>query len=81
MSPKQEAYATLIETLAMIYPPMVIALYFKFKTEKMKRPAPFAVKQTNTPPTPPAPPSPQKENKKASDIFTAFDPSKIEIPN
>ncbi|MDE2019758.1 MAG: hypothetical protein KGJ13_05440 [Patescibacteria group bacterium] len=91
MTPKQEAYATLIETCATIYPPMAVALYFRWLDAKNKQPKPApnaapvqSAPQSARPAPPPPPPKPEPKRNPAFDagnVFATFDPTKISIPN
>jgi hypothetical protein len=66
MTPKQEAYALLIEAAAMVYPPMFAAWIFRLKAEaEQKRKAAMM-----------RPVAPQQSNIKPP----GFDPSNIVMP-
>jgi hypothetical protein len=70
MTPKQEAYALLIEAAAQVYPAMAVSLYMRRMAEKETR------QKTQPPPTPkPAPAfTPGVSN------VNGFDPGNIRVP-
>lgn len=74
MTPKQEAYAVLMEAAAQVYPPMIVSVYFRKKME-----AEQSNKNIPQPPKPVAP-FPTAQPVEASLKPNGFDPTKIIMP-
>lgn len=89
MTPKQEAYALLIEAAAKVYPPMLLMYVLRKQAEaKAKPPLTTARKDAfqqsppmpNAPPPQPRPPAPSAAKEAAPANVLPFDPFKISIP-
>lgn len=62
MTPKQEAYALLIEAAAKVYPPMVVSYVFRKQMEAQKNKPPAAQRQPQaTAPAPAPQPAPKPQ--------------------
>jgi hypothetical protein len=92
MTPKQEAYALLMEAAAQVYPPMAFAAFMEFKAKqeaarKNAPPKPVPGQPVNTGPSPPPPPRATKpspvvvKDNVENVIFPSFDPTKISMPD
>lgn len=85
MTPKQEAYALLMEAAAQVYPPMIVTLYMRLKMERDKKPKPPAAAPKAAPapaprPAPAAPPAQPIRAPLQTNGMPVFDPLKIELP-
>lgn len=75
MTPKQEAYALLMEAMATVYPPMFVAIYFrKAKERDAKKKLPQIQTLTPAPTVTPVAPIPMPKT-------GTFDPFAITIPD